>query len=164
MEGANKIMINNAKAKEFWIKYLEAIGENLDTTNKVSTAWYFCDNQKDAMELAQLVKSGIKKATASLYYLYNRAKEPLPKEGEFSVIVDYFGEPQCIIKTTKIDIVPFKNVTEEFAKAEGEGDKSLKYWREVHRDYFTRELKDIRKEFSEEMEVLCEEFELVYKE
>ncbi|MCT4606010.1 MAG: ASCH domain-containing protein [Marinisporobacter sp.] len=30
--------------------------------------------------------------------------------------------------------------TEEFAKTEGEGDKSLKYWRKVHIDFFTREV------------------------
>ncbi|MEG0774701.1 ASCH domain-containing protein [Clostridium sp.] len=157
-------MINNPKAKEFWMKYLESIGEDLNTTNKTAIAWYFCDNQESAVKLAELVKAGTKKATASLYYWYNLAKEPLPKEGEYSVITDYTGEPQCIIKTTKITIVPFKEVTEDFARAEGEGDKSLEQWKEIHVRYFSKELKEIGKEFSKDMEVLCEEFELIYKE
>jgi uncharacterized protein YhfF len=158
------MITKNPKAKAMWERYLRSIGEDEKTTEKDTSAWYFCDNQESAVELAELVKAGRKKATASLYYWYNMTKEPLPKEGEFSVVTDYLGEPQCIIKTTKITIVPFKEVNEDFARAEGEGDKSLEQWREIHVDYFTRELKEIGKDFSEDMEVLCEEFELVYKE
>ena len=39
---------------------------------------------------------------------------------------------------------------------EGEGDRSLAYWRRAHTDYFTR-----RGEFQPGMEVYCERFRLV---
>lgn len=45
---------------------------------------------------------------------------------------------------------------------EGEGDMSLEYWRKIHRVFFTEELKDLEKEFTEDMMVVCEEFEVVY--
>mgnify|MGYP004578500379 CR=1 FL=1 len=57
----------------------------------------------------------------------------------------------------------FSKVGEEFAYREGEGDKSLKYWREAHTESFTCELKEFNKEFNEDMLVVCEEFEVVYK-
>jgi uncharacterized protein YhfF len=45
---------------------------------------------------------------------------------------------------------------------EGEGDRSLEYWRKVHIDFLTHELSEINKTFTENTLVVCEEFELVY--
>lgn len=148
--------------KQMWKNYLESIGENPSNTNKKYTAWYFCDNEQDANELAVLVKKGIKRATASLYLLYSNEEE-LPKEGDLSIILNWKGEAQCIIKTTSIDIIPYKDVTEEFAATEGEGDKSLEYWKRAHWSFFSREMKEIGKEPTDDMLVVCEKFEVVYK-
>ena len=57
----------------------------------------------------------------------------------------------------------FCDVDEGYAAAEGEGDLSLDYWRQVHRDCFSEELGAIGKAFSEEMTVVCEEFECVFR-
>jgi uncharacterized protein YhfF len=54
-------------------------------------------------------------------------------------------------------------VDEEFAYSEGEGDRSLEYWRKAHIRYFKRVLSKIKKEFSEEMPIVCERFKVVYK-
>ncbi len=148
--------------KQIWENYLASIGENLNNTYKKYTAWHFCDNEQDANELAELVVSGVKRATASLYLSYGNEEE-LPKEGDFSIVTDWNGEAQCIIKTTNIAIVPYKDVTEEFAATEGEGDKSLEYWKNAHWSYFSREMKEIGKEPTEDMLVVCEKFEVVFK-
>ena len=68
----------------------------------------------------------------------------------------------CIIETTGVEIVPFNDVTERFAATEGEGDKTLRYWREVHWLYFGRECKRIGKGASLQMPVVCEEFSVTY--
>ncbi|PAB57424.1 RNA-binding protein [Anaeromicrobium sediminis] len=149
--------------EEMWKLYLKSIGEQIKNTDKSYTSWYFCDNEKSANDLAKLVKDKVKRATAGLYYWYEVENEPLPKEGDLSIITNWDGIAQCIIQAKKVMLVPFNQVTEEFAKTEGEGDKSLKYWRDVHIDFFTRELKDQGKVFSEDMLVVCEEFEVVYK-
>ena len=112
--------------------------------------------------LAELVIKGIKVATSSLYYWYQSGKDCLPKTGEYSVILDAKGSAVCIIQTTKVYIVPFCEVSEEHARKEGEGDLSLAYWRQVHEDFFSDELKAEQKDFSERMEVVCEEFQLIY--
>jgi uncharacterized protein YhfF len=140
-----KSMINGSVEK-MWTNYLESLGESHNNTDKTYTAWYFCDNKQDADELAELVLEGTKKATASLYLYYSSENEGLPKEGELSII-----------------IVPFKDVTEEFAQTEGEGDKSLKYWKRAHKNYFSRELIGLGREFNEDILVVCEKFEVVYK-
>jgi uncharacterized protein YhfF len=59
-------------------------------------------------------------------------------------------------------IVPFEEVGEEFAAAEGEGDGSLQYWRECHWAYFERECKRIGREPSPRMLIVCERFEVIY--
>ncbi len=148
--------------KQMWENYLKSIGENTSNTDKEYTAWYFCDNEQDADELSELVVNGIKRATASLYLSYGNGEEP-PKKGDLSIITDWNGEAQCIIETTNIDIVPYKDVTKEFAATEGEGDKSLEYWKRAHWSYFSREMKEIGKEPTEDMLVVCEKFEVVFK-
>ncbi len=149
--------------KEMWKKYLSTIGENINNTSKTYESWYFCNNEKDANELARLVKKRIKKATASLHCLYEIENEPIPKVGDYVVITNWKGIAQCIIQITNINIIPFKEVTHTFAAKEGEGDKTLSFWRKVHRKFFTLELKEYSKKFSEDMLVICEEFEVVYQ-
>lgn len=132
-------------------------------TEKEYSSWCFCDNEKDANELVNLVLVGKKKATSSAYELYEKENEAIPKLGAYSVITDWSGKAYCVIKTTKVDVIPFNEVSEEFAYKEGEGDLSLEYWKRVHWDCFERELELSGLSASEVMLVVCEEFELVYK-
>lgn len=114
-------------------------------------------------ELARLTRDGIKTATASAGPLYELEGEPLPQAGEYSVILDSRDEAVCVIRTTRVYTVPFNQVGAEQAFREGEGDRSLDYWRRVHEDFFRGELAGAGLEFSPEMPVVCEEFEVVYR-
>lgn len=122
-------------------------------------SWSFGDAPD---KLAALVKNGIKTATCSAYDLYQTEGEPIPKAGDYSVILDSKGEAICIVKTTKVYVTAFDQVSQEHAYKEGEGDRSLEYWRKVHIDFLTRELAGINKAFTKKTQVVCEEFELVY--
>ena len=122
-------------------------------------AWAF---GVDADMLANLVLIGEKTATASAFPLYESEKEPLPEVGEYSIILDSKDNAVCIIKTAKVYVVPFKEVTAEHAYKEGEGDKSLEYWRAVHEKFFTDCLSEAGMLFSGDMKVVCEEFDVVY--
>ncbi len=146
-----------------WQEYLISIGESVDTTKLEYTSWHFCNDEQSADNLAKLVMKNIKRGTASLYELYKIDKEPIPKENQCSVITDFRGDAKCIIKSKRVLVLPFKEVNEELAYIEGEGDKSLDYWRRVHIEFFTEELKEYNIEFNEDMLVVFEEFELVYK-
>ena len=66
------------------------------------------------------------------------------------------------MKTVKVTVLPFMQVSEEHAYKEGEGDRSLHYWRTVHAKVFSDELAEINMRFSENMLVVCEEFQMVF--
>ena len=123
-------------------------------------AWAYGD---DPDTLAELTRAGVKTATASAGPLYELEGEPLPETGEHSVILDSRDEAVCVIRTTRVYTVPFNQVSAEHAFREGEGDRSLAYWRRVHEDFFRAELAEVGLEFSPTMPVVCEEFEVVYR-
>lgn len=50
----------------------------------------------------------------------------------------------------------------KFDTAEGEGDKSLKWWREAHWKFFSRECEELSIEPNEEMLLVLERFKVVY--
>lgn len=141
-------------AQELWNLY--SAKEHI---NAPYAAWAFGDAPD---ELALLVLSGIKTATSSAYPLYGLSGEDIPKEGEYSVILDSLGNAVCIIKTTKVSVVPFDEVSAHHAYLEGEGDRSLTYWRNVHEAFFTAEMTRSGLAFDRKMKVVCEEFEKVY--
>ena len=114
-------------------------------------------------KLADLVLQGIKTATCSAYDLYQINTEPLPQAGTYSVILNSKEEAVCIIKTLKVYVTAFNQVSEEHAYKEGEGDRSLEYWRKVHERFLTNELAAVGKAFHENTKVVCEEFEVMYK-
>lgn len=122
-------------------------------------AWAFGD---DADTLAGLVADGIKTATASAFVFYELEGEPLPEAGQYSVILDSREEAVCIIKTTRVFVIPFCNVDDRQAWKEGEGDRSLSYWRSVHERFFREELAEAGLTFDESMQIVCEEFIRVY--
>jgi len=78
------------------------------------------------------------------------------------VVTDWQGIPRCIIETTNVEIVSFDRVTDSFAAREGEGDKTLRYWREVHWRFFSRECQRIGREPDLQMPVVCEQFKVIY--
>ncbi|MCR4632782.1 MAG: ASCH domain-containing protein [Erysipelotrichaceae bacterium] len=114
-------------------------------------------------KLAGLVVSGVKTATCSAFDLYRINNEPLPKAGDHSVILDSKGEAVCIIKTVRTYVTGFDKVSADHAFKEGEGDRSLEYWRRVHEDFLRNELALVNKRFDKDTKVVCEEFEVVYR-
>ena len=60
-----------------------------------------------------------------------------------------------MLETTELTERRFNEVDTVFAYDEGEGDRSLAFWRQAHRDYFSR-----RGEFAEDMLLCCERFRL----
>ena len=111
----------------------------------------FGDGPDLADELLELVLKGVKTATCST------EDEPnLSTPGERWIVLDGRGDPRCVIETTEVTFRRFGDVDAAFAHDEGEGDRSLAYWRSAHRAYFGRLGK-----FSEDMMLMCERFRLV---
>lgn len=156
----NKVEENFKSVEHLWIEFINAFPDNLN--KKIPESFYFCDNEKDANECVELVVKGIKQATATSLWWYKKNKAPLPKVGDQFVITDWKGNAKAVIETTKIEQVPYNKITAEFAETEGEGDKSLEYWKKVHEAYYKREMEPFEDEFNEEMVIVCEYFKTVY--
>jgi uncharacterized protein YhfF len=58
--------------------------------------------------------------------------------GKSMVALDSKGRPCVILTTRELVQRRFNDVDDDFAYDEGEGARSLAYWREAHLRYFTR--------------------------
>jgi len=112
--------------------------------------------------LAILVDQGIKRATAGALWSLEKTGSPLPPVGGIFVVTDWHREAVCIVQTTKVSIIQFNNISEENAYREGEGDKTLEYWRRVHIKFYEEEFKNLDLTFDESMPIVFEEFEKVF--
>ncbi|WP_455813105.1 ASCH domain-containing protein [Pseudomonas graminis] len=129
--------------------------EELKVKYPGAIAWAFGDSSEMADELAGLVIEGKKTATCGSLSSFKNEEES-PTIGGYSIILNGKGEAVCVIRTISLRIVRFCDVGEDLASKEGEGDLSLNYWREAHKDFFSRE-----GTYQEDMELVAEEFELV---
>jgi uncharacterized protein YhfF len=145
----------NQDIQEYWNEYWR--DQNQNQPQSVS-AWQF---GADPDYLAKLVIDGIKTATCSGYIFYELENEPLPTTEDYSIILNSDDKPLAIIKTVEVTLTPMNEVTEEFAVAEGEGDRTYQYWWEAHEKFFRNELNAIGREFSEDMLLVCERFEVI---
>ena len=91
-------------------------------------------------ELNALVLAGKKKATAgTLEWDYRAEGEPIESVGERLAVLNSLGEHVATIQATRVEVVGFSNVPDEFALAEGEGDLSGDDFREGHLRYWSRQ-------------------------
>ncbi len=116
----------------------------------------FGDSPALADELLALVLEGRKTATCGALSQFGEGGEPMPQVGRRDIVLDGQGHPAAVIETTEVSVRRFDEVDEEFARDEGEGDRTLAYWRRAHETYFAR-----NGGFAPDMEVICERFRLV---
>lgn len=146
----------------FWKAYLESLPESSTRPATMPEAWGFGDGPEMAEELGRLVLDGIKTATCSAVWEYEADNEPFPQVGQLDIVLGGDGLPLCIIENVEVTVRPYNEVDAQFAYEEGEGDRSLAYWRQAHFNFFSRSLKQIGREFSESMPLVCERFRVVY--
>lgn len=131
---------------------------NIDNIDK----WHFELTEGACNYLLGLVLEGKKKATSSSLWGCEIDGTKVPKEGDLSIITYWDGTPGCLVRTTRIRIIPYKEITFEIARLEGEDD-CLESWQKNHERFFAEEGKKVGYQFSEEMPVIFEEFEVIEK-
>ena len=139
----------------FWAEFTETTG--IDGPYEV---WAFGDPSLPdlATELALLVRDGPKRATTGLASDYDDENEKLPEAGDLSVILEGEGSPICVIRTTAVEIRRFGDVDEAFAWDEGEGDRTLEWWRRAHLWFFQQQGTPI----DDDTLMVLEHFELLW--
>ena len=151
------------RVESYWRSYLESLPADSPVRDEQYVAEGWGDSPEMADELGALIADGIKTATCSALWEYEAEDEPLPQVGLKSIVLDGKGDPLCIVETTEVEVRPYEEVDAGFAYEEGEGDRSLEYWREAHWRFFSRTLPNIGKEPTTDMPLVCERFRVVYK-
>lgn len=123
---------------------------------------HFCDNQSDADQCAHLVALKIKQATSPSLWWFEKNQEALPKVGDLAIITDWSKRPFALIRNTAVEFCPFEDISEAYAEIEGEGDRSLKYWKSTHWAYYQREMAPFGEKPEPEMTIVCQYFETLY--
>jgi uncharacterized protein YhfF len=149
---------------EFWRAYLDSLPEDHPARGRpMPPAWGFGDSPEMAGELGRLVAERTKTATCSSLWEIEHDGEGIPQPGDLSIILDGRGEPLCIIETVEVTIKPYNAVDAAFARDEGEGDRSLAYWRAAHWRFFSRSLAVLGRAPDETMPLVCERFRVVWQ-
>ena len=147
----------------YWQTFLATLPDDAPAHTATYTAEPFGDNPALADELGALVLEGKKTATCSALWEWEAEGNPVTTAGSFWIVLDGSGAPLCIVETVEVAFRRYVEVDAAFAYAEGEGDRSLEYWRAAHQRFFTRTLAAIGREFATDMPLVCERFRVVYR-
>ena len=149
--------------EKYWNDFLSTLPSDSTYRGRSHVAEGFGDNPELADELGQLILNGLKTGTCSAVWEWEAEGLPFPEVGLVSITLNGAGEPICIIETTEVVLRSYKEVDEDFARSEGEGDLTLEYWRMAHKLFFSRVLPRFGKAFSEDMPLVCERFQVIHK-
>ena len=147
---------DDAALHQFWA---EARTARPELPAQLPEAWAFGATPEHADGLLRLVLDGVKTGTASSLCDYEADGDPLPEVGELSIILDGSGAPRAVLETTEVVTVPFDQVTAEHARSEGEGDRTLAAWRQIHERFWTEHSHG---GFAPDMPVVCERVRLIH--
>ena len=104
------------------------------------------------VRLLAAVLAGVKTATCWAGVLGSQGSRP----GLRIIAQDGAGRDRALIEIIEVFENRFNLVEADFARAEGEGDFSLAYWREVHEGFFSRQ-----GVFAPDMPIWCARFRLI---
>ena len=122
---------------------------------------YFGADATTARRLMDLIAAGEKTVTFTLPWIYQGHPNLTPVQGGYTVVTDFEGHPELLLRTTRIKTLAFAAVTEEETRFEGPGARTLDAWRKIHWTFFGNVLKPLGKEPTEDMPVTVEYFEVV---
>lgn len=112
-----------------------------------------------ADEGAALILDGTKTATSSPFWEFPDGR--IPFVGALSVLLDGQRRPVAIVETIGVEPVRFCDVTEAMAKAYGEGERTLAWWRRVIGDWYRNKAKQDGQSFTEDTQIVWERIAVV---
>lgn len=146
----------------YWSSFLETLPADSSVRDERYVAEAWGDSPRLADELGTLIAAGTKTATCSALWEYEAEGSALPEVGSKTIVLDGNNNPLCIVETTEVAVRPYDEVDARFAYEEGEGDRSLEYWRDAHWRFFSRTLPSIGRDPTMDMPLVCERFRVIY--
>lgn len=149
-------------SSKYFQNYLQTLPEGERAQSFTIDSGYFCADKVSANTCSDLIQRGIKTATCSMKHWYESGKERYPQTGDLFIVTTWDNEPTSIVEITSVTECRFCDVEADFAKAEGEGDQSLEWWKKTHWKFFEKECNELDIEPAEDMILVLERFKLVY--
>lgn len=107
-----------------------------------------------------VILAGEKTGTTTTSWVTDRAPETTPVIGGYSVLLDAAGAPAAVLRTTRVTMLRYRDVTEADIQHEGPTVRTLPAWHAVHQRFFTRMLTPYGLKPTEDMPVTLELFEI----
>lgn len=152
--------MDNPSAQDLWAQFLK--GQIVPVRKIHPRVGHFFDNQEESHRSLNLVLDKKKTSYSQSLQVIQLKNQVIPRIYDFVVLTDYHGEARCIVKNTKVRLIPLFNITSEQARTDGEGDLSLTDWKKIHWNFFARELAAFGKIPKDSMIVVHQSFELIY--
>ena len=154
-----------ANADRYWAQYLESLPPERRPAAPYAEAFFFGIVPADAPAISPLVLDGTKTATGSLFWSYEAdPSKRLPGVGDHWVFTNGADDPVGIIQTVDVRVIPYDEVTPDYAWAGGEGDRSMATWRDIYWRYIVAESARLGREPSQKAPLVMERFRVVYAE
>lgn len=150
------------RSKAYLEQYLSSVPDEVSSGYISFSADYFCADEYNANICADLILRGEKRASCSLDIWYSEQGEAMPEVGHLQVVTNWDGVPICVIEITSVSKCKYNEVTAEFAALEGEGDKTLSWWKKAHWAFFSKECEELNISPSQDMALVLEQFKVVY--
>jgi uncharacterized protein YhfF len=108
-----------------------------------------------------LILHGSKRSTAHPLLQHEVEGTSPHAVGDYSIVLDGFARPACVLQTTSVEIKAFGDVDDTFVKAESEGGGITAYWKVGHWASYEGYCALHGTKMSEDLPMVFEYFELV---
>ncbi len=142
----------------FWDK----VKRETDVEGDFTDAYGVGDSPELKQELLELILEGKKRASTTLVRESMLEGWPEPEVAQYNIVLDGDDEPAAVIRTVSVRRCRFSEVDEEHAYWEGEDERTLDAYIREHTKYYTRIGRRLGFEFTPDMEVILDRYELVY--
>jgi uncharacterized protein YhfF len=144
--------------ERWWLDYQRACQVQVEGFSATA----FGHTRAVADELAALIRSGDKRAHATLERDFEAEGDALPRPGEHIVVLDGRGAPRAIVRVRHVERRFFNEIDDEFAFECGEGDRTLAWWLVAYRQEFAERAEAQGFQVGEKAVLILEYFELVW--
>ena len=153
-----------SKADAYWQQFLDALPRGSSSPDRYLEFFSFGYLPEHGRSIGDLILDGKKTATADILWRRESVGLQTPSIGDLSIFHDGFESPMGVIETTEVEIVPFDEVTRDFAQSGGEWGGTLTEWRKSYWSWIEQECAAIGREPVTNIPMICERFNVVYSE
>lgn len=120
-------------------------------------------DQKTTNLILDVILKGEKTGTFGLEALHERMPETKPFVGQYFVLLDGDDQPSAVIQTTDLKPIRYGDITQDDLAIEGPGARQIDVWQKIHQPYWERLLEPHGLKADDDMVVVMEKFEVVYR-